>query len=136
LKTHQGAPTVFLGVRFTPGNNLQQQQESLMQIDISGHHVEITDAIRQSVIDKFSKVESHFPQLDALTVILEVEKHEQKVEARTQFLGAPVSVHASNGDMYVAIAASAKKMQAALKHRKGAVKSNFHEKPAVEQRDE
>jgi len=103
-----------------------------MQINISGRHVDITDGIRQSVNTKFSKVQSHFPQLDALSVILTVEKHEQKVEAQTQYLGAPVSVHASNEDLYSAIAGSAKKLEAALSHRKGSVKSNLHEKPALD----
>lgn len=103
-----------------------------MQINISGRHVEITDAIRQSVTNKFSKVQSHFPQLDALTIILTVEKHEQKVEAQTQYMGAPVSVHASDEDMYAAIAGSAKKLESALSHRKGAVKSGSHTKPVIE----
>jgi len=103
-----------------------------MQINISGRHVEITDGIRQSVNSKFSKVQSHFPQLDALSIILTVEKHEQKVEAQTQFLGAPVSVHASDEDMYVAIAGSAKKLESALSHRKGAIKSGSHSKPDIE----
>lgn len=103
-----------------------------MQINISGHHVEITDGIRESVTNKFSKVHSHFPQMDALSVILTVERHEQKVEAQTQFLGASVSVHASNEDLYVAIAGSAKKLEAALSHRKGTVKSHLHDKPLVE----
>lgn len=102
-----------------------------MQINISGHHVEITDGIRQSVNNKFSKVQGHYPQLDALSVILTVEKHEQKVEAQTQYLGAAVSVHASNEDLYAAIAGSAKKLEAALAHRKGSVKPNIHLKPPV-----
>lgn len=100
-----------------------------MQINISGRHVEITEGIRQSVNNKFTKVQNHFPQLDALSIILTVEKHEQKVEAQTQFLGAPVSVHASNEDLYTAIAGSAKKLEAALSHRKGTLKANTHTKP-------
>ncbi|WP_075185403.1 ribosome hibernation-promoting factor, HPF/YfiA family [Teredinibacter haidensis] len=102
-----------------------------MQINISGRHVEITEGIRESVNHKFTKVQSHFPQLDALSVILTVERHEQKVEAQTQYLGASVSVHASNEDLYAAIAGTAKKLEAALSHRKGSVKSNLHEKPAT-----
>ncbi|WP_185235124.1 ribosome hibernation-promoting factor, HPF/YfiA family [Teredinibacter franksiae] len=100
-----------------------------MQINISGRHVDITDGIRNSVNNKFTKVHSHFPQLDALSVIVTVEKNEQKVEAQTQYLGAPVSVHASNEDLYAAIAGSAKKLEAALSHRKGSVKAHQHENP-------
>ncbi|TVZ40532.1 putative sigma-54 modulation protein [Alteromonadaceae bacterium 2753L.S.0a.02] len=100
-----------------------------MQINISGRHVDITDGIREAVDHSFAKVQNHFPHLDALSIILTVEKHEQKVEAQTQFLGAAVSVHAANKDLYVAIGNTAKKLESALGHRKGAVKSSIHEKP-------
>ncbi|WP_188150062.1 ribosome hibernation-promoting factor, HPF/YfiA family [Teredinibacter waterburyi] len=102
-----------------------------MQINISGHHLDITDSIRESVTHKFSKVKNHYPHIDSLSVILTVERHEQKVEAQTQYLGAAVSVHASNEDLYAAISGSAKKLEAALAHRKGSVKSNLHSKPTI-----
>ncbi|WP_045857436.1 ribosome hibernation-promoting factor, HPF/YfiA family [Teredinibacter purpureus] len=107
-----------------------------MQINIAGRHVEITEGIRQSVNTKFAKVQSHFPQLDALSVILTVEKHEQKVEANTHFLGTTVSVHSTNEQLYSAIADSAKKLEAALSHRKGTVKANLHEKPPIAEEEE
>ncbi len=102
-----------------------------MQINLSGHHVDITDGIREAINNKFSKIQSHYPALDALSIILTVERNEQSVEAKTQFLGAPVSVQSSNNDMYAAIADAAKKMDAALSHRKGANGSHRHEKPPV-----
>ncbi len=94
-----------------------------MQINLSGHHVEITDGIREAVQAKFSKVESHHPSVDALTVIVTVERNEQTVEAKTQFLGASVSVQGANSDMYAAIADAAKKLDSALSHRKGSTRS-------------
>ncbi|WP_019604260.1 ribosome hibernation-promoting factor, HPF/YfiA family [Teredinibacter turnerae] len=102
-----------------------------MQLNLSGHHVDITDGIREAVNNSFAKIENHFPQLDALGVILTVEKHEQKVEAQTQFLGATVAVHASDKDLYVAIGNTVKKLESALKHRKGSVTANAHVKPSV-----
>lgn len=100
-----------------------------MQINLSGHHVDITDGIREAVNNKFSKIQSHYPSLDALSIILTVERNEQSVEAKTQFLGASVSVQSSNNDMYSAIADAAKKMDAALSHRKGANSAHRHDKP-------
>ncbi|BFM18997.1 ribosome hibernation-promoting factor, HPF/YfiA family [Gilvimarinus japonicus] len=102
-----------------------------MQIQLSGHHVDITDAIREAVNTKFGKVNSHFPQLESLSVTLTVERASQSVEATTQYLGAAVAVQAANHDMYAAIAQAAKKLEAALAHRKGSVKSNRHEKPQL-----
>jgi ribosomal subunit interface protein len=94
-----------------------------MQINLSGHHVEITDGIREAVHNKFSKVESHYPSLDSLTVIATVERNEQRVEAKTQYLGASIAVQGANHDMYVAIAEAAKKLESALSHRKGTSKA-------------
>lgn len=41
-----------------------------MQINISGHHLEITDALRAYVGDKFSRLERHFDQITSVQVIL------------------------------------------------------------------
>jgi len=103
-----------------------------MQINLSGHHVDITDGIRTAVQSKFSKIQSHYPSLDSLSIILTVERNQQSVEAKTQFLGAPVAVQGTDMDLYVAIADAAKKMEAALAHRKGATKAHRHERPLSE----
>ncbi len=102
-----------------------------MQINLSGQHVEISDGIREAVDSKFAKIEAHYPHLDRLDIYLSVDRNEQRAEISTQFMGAPVAVQASNQDLYVAIAESAKKLDAALKHRKGTVKSHRHEKPLL-----
>lgn len=91
-----------------------------MHINVSGHHIDLTQGMRDAVLNRFSKVESHFPQLDQLSITLTVDKSEQKVDANTLFLGRAVSVQASDGDMYHAIADAAKKLNSALEHHKGA----------------
>lgn len=102
-----------------------------MQINLSGHHVAITDAIQENVETKFGKVASHYPQLDSANITLTVERSSQSIEVTTQYLGAPVAVQASDHDMYSAIAQAAKKLESALAHRKGSVKGNRHDKPPV-----
>jgi putative sigma-54 modulation protein len=103
-----------------------------MQINLSGHHVEITDGIRDAVNHKFAKIHTHYPSLDTISIIVTVERNEQSVEAKTQFLGAPVAVFGTNDDMYVAIADAAKKLNAALAHRKGATSAHRSDKPILE----
>ena len=44
-----------------------------MQINITGHHVEVTDAIRDVVSTKLEKLHQHFPDVASLNVILTVE---------------------------------------------------------------
>ncbi len=102
-----------------------------MQINLSGHHVEITDGIRTAVQGKFSKVQSHYPSIDSISVVLTVERNQQSVEARTQFLGAPVAVQSTDNDLYVAIGEAAKKLESALSHRKGANNTHRHDRTAL-----
>lgn len=49
-----------------------------MQINLTGHHVEITDSLRNYVDTKFSKLERHFDHISNVHVILNVEKLNQK----------------------------------------------------------
>jgi putative sigma-54 modulation protein len=100
-----------------------------MQINLSGHHVDITDGIRTAVQNKFSKVQSHYPSLDSISVILAVERNSQSVEATTQYMGATVAVEGVDNDLYVAIAEAARKLEAALAHRKGVTTSHRYERP-------
>lgn len=103
-----------------------------MQINLSGHHVDITDGIRAAVQSKFSKVKTHHPSLDSLSVIVRVERNQQSVEATTQFLGATVSVEGTDTDLYVAIGEAAKKLGAALSHRKGATAAHRYDRPPAD----
>lgn len=104
-----------------------------MRLDISGHHVEITDSIRQAVKQKIEKVASHYPQLDLCSVTITVEKNTQKAEITTQYMGSPITVQAGNHDLYAAIAELAKKFEAKLEHKKGTMKSHLHDKPVIDE---
>lgn len=74
-----------------------------MQINISGHHVEITDSLREYVISKFTKLERHFDQINNVNVVLNVEKLQQKAEAKVSLKGTDVFAMSENADMYAAI---------------------------------
>lgn len=99
-----------------------------MKIDISGHHVEVTDAIREAITQKLEKVQSHYPQLESAKVIFTVERNDQVAEVTTQFMGTTIAVEAHHQDLYVAIAEVVKKLDAKLGHKKGAMKANRHQK--------
>jgi len=51
-----------------------------MQINIDGHHVEVTDALRQYVKEKIGRLERHFDHVTNVHVVLKVERHVQKAE--------------------------------------------------------
>ena len=45
-----------------------------MQINITGHHVDVTPALRAYVTEKMQKLSRHFQQVNSIHVILNVEK--------------------------------------------------------------
>jgi putative sigma-54 modulation protein len=74
-----------------------------MQINISGHHVEVTPPLRQYVINKLDRLQRHFDQITNTEVTLIVEKMVQKAEARVHVSGADLFANAESEDMYAAI---------------------------------
>lgn len=74
-----------------------------MQISLTGHHVDITDAMRNYVDSKFERLGRHFDQVIDIHVILRVEKLRQKAEATLQINGGNVFADAVHEDMYAAI---------------------------------
>ena len=74
-----------------------------MQIKITGHHVEVTDALRNYVNEKFQRLERHFEHVIDTHVILSVEKLVQKAEATVHVNGANLFAEQEHSDLYAAI---------------------------------
>lgn len=74
-----------------------------MQINLSGHHVEVTDSMRSYVESKFEKLERHFEHINNVYVVLKVEKLNQVAEATLHVNGGEIFASAENTDMYPAI---------------------------------
>lgn len=74
-----------------------------MQLSLTGHHVELTDSLRDYVDEKFSRLERHFDHVTNVHVILSIEKLIKKAEANVHLSGADVFAESSHEDMYAAI---------------------------------
>ena len=74
-----------------------------MQIKITGHHVEVTDALKNYVNEKFLRLERHFEHVIDTHVILSVEKLVQKAEATVHVNGANLFAEQEHSDLYAAI---------------------------------
>jgi len=89
-----------------------------MQINISGHHLEITDSIREYVTSKLERLSNHHDRITNTHVILCVDKQEQKAEATLHVSGKDIFADASSDDLYAAIDALADKLDRQLiKHK-------------------
>ena len=74
-----------------------------MQINLTGHHIDITEALRDYVDTKFAKLERHFDHINNVHVILKVEKTDQIAEANLHVNGGEIFADAKHEDMYAAI---------------------------------
>lgn len=74
-----------------------------MQITVTGHHVDVTDALRGYVETKFERLERHFDNVVDVHVVLTVEKLDHKAEATLLLSGARIHADAAESDMYAAL---------------------------------
>ena len=79
-----------------------------MNLQISGHHLEVTPALREYVITKLDRVLRHFDQVIDGSVVLSVDNHKekekrQKVEINLHLKGKDIFVESCDIDLYAAI---------------------------------
>jgi putative sigma-54 modulation protein len=74
-----------------------------MNLYLTGHHLEITPAIREYVSSKLARITHHFDHVIDVNVILTVEKLNQKVEASVHVRGRDIHCESIDPDMYAAI---------------------------------
>ena len=89
-----------------------------MQLDLTGHHVEITDSMRNYVNTKFEKLARHFDNVTNTHVILTVEKLRQKAEATIHITGHNLFAESVDEDMYAAIDSLVDKLDRQVKKHK------------------
>ena len=74
-----------------------------MQINVTGRHLEVTDAINAYVHEKMQRLERHFDIVLDVKVILSVEKLEHKAEATVHVNGHNLHAESKQEDMYAAL---------------------------------
>jgi putative sigma-54 modulation protein len=74
-----------------------------MQLSVTGHHVEVTQALRDYVGTKLAKLERHFDHMTDIHCILTVEKLVHKAEATVYMGGGTIHADSIEDDMYAAI---------------------------------
>ena len=99
-----------------------------MQVNISGHQLDVTDALRDYVGEKLSRLERHFDKITNVQVIMEVEKLKQKIEATLHIAGGEIVANAEHEDMYAAIDLLMDKLDRQVRRHKSRISD--HRKPA------
>lgn len=105
-----------------------------MNLNISGHHVDLTPPLREYVLSKLKRIERHFDHLISAEVVLTVDKLEQKAEATIHASGANLHAQAKNDDMYAAIDQLADKLDQQTRRHKEK-RRDHHQKEAHKRMD-
>lgn len=106
-----------------------------MQINLTGHHVDITNALRSYVDTKFERLERHFDHVTNVHVVLTVEKLRQKAEANLHLNGANVFADATHEDMYAAIDSLVDKLDRQVKKHKEKITNHRSNLEPMENQD-
>ncbi|MFK8021075.1 MAG: ribosome-associated translation inhibitor RaiA [Pseudomonadales bacterium] len=102
-----------------------------MHMQISGHHVDLTDSLRDYVNSKLTRIERHFDNITNTHVTLSVEKNRQKAEATVHVSGADIFAASESEDMYAAIDTLADKLDRQVIKHKEKVRSHKGSNTAV-----
>ncbi len=89
-----------------------------MQLNVSGHHVEVTESLRGYVQTRIEKIERHFDLVSDVHCILTVEKLRHKAEATVNVNGGTIYADAIEEDMYAAIDGLVDKLDRRVKKHK------------------
>ena len=81
-----------------------------MPLTITGHHIDVTPALRNRVESKLAKLDRHFGSLTDIHCVLTVEKLQHKAEATVHLSGGTIHADAVEQDMYAAVDALVDKL--------------------------
>ncbi len=100
-----------------------------MQINITGHHVEVTPALRAYVTEKMQKLDRHFDHVLSAHVVLNVEKIEHVAEATVLAAGKKLFANDRASDMYAAIDGLIDKLDRQVRRYKDKLRGNHRADP-------
>ena len=98
-----------------------------MNISVSGHHLEVTPAIRSYVQNKLERVARHFDHVIDAHVILSVSKLKQKAEVTLHVRGKDLHCESAEDDLYAAIDLMIDKLDRQVLRHKGKVTNKPHD---------
>lgn len=97
-----------------------------MNLNITGHHVEVTPAINDYVKTKLDRVLRHFDNVISVQVILTVDKLQHKAEVTLRVKGKDIHADSIESDLYAAIDTLADKLDRQVVKHKEKVSNHAH----------
>lgn len=105
-----------------------------MNLTISGHHLEVTPALRMYVESKLDRITRHFDQVVDVKVLLSIEnqtekERRQKAECNIHVKGNDMFAESAHADMYAAVDELVDKLDRQVVRHKDRLQSHHHESP-------
>ena len=97
-----------------------------MNLNINGHHLEVTPAIRNYVIEKLDRVKRHFDHVIDASVTISVVKLVQKADVTLHVRGKDIHAESSHENLYAAIDALADKLDRQVLRHKDKLTNHNH----------
>ena len=98
-----------------------------MNLNLSGHHLSITPAIREHVTSKLERITRHFDHVIDVNVILSVEKLRRKAEVKVNVRGKEIFVENEGEDLYVAIDQMVERLDRSILKHKEKLRAHPHD---------
>ena len=103
-----------------------------MNLTISGHHLEVTPALRSYVTSKLDRISRHFDQVVDIKVLLTVDKMKEKdlrqrAECNIHVKGRDLFAESSHADLYAAVDELADKLDRQVLRYKDKAQEHHHE---------
>lgn len=102
-----------------------------MNLTISGHHLEVTPALRNYVTTKLDKISRHFDQVVDVRVLLTIEKQKEKerrqrAECNIHVKGNDMFAESSHEDLYAAVDELVDKLDRLVVRHKDRIQQHAH----------
>ena len=105
-----------------------------MNLTISGHHLEVTPALRSYVTTKLDRIMRHFDKVVDVKVLLTIENQKEKerrqrAECNIRVKGSDMFAQSAHADLYAAVDELVDKLDRQVVRHKGRVQNHHHEAP-------
>jgi putative sigma-54 modulation protein len=105
-----------------------------MNLTISGHHLEVTPALRSYVTTKLDRITRHFDQVVDISVLLSVDKltekdRRQRAECKIHVKGNDLFAECAHEDLYAALDKLVDKLDRQVGKHKTRLQDHHHEAP-------
>lgn len=95
-----------------------------MQVNITGHHLQVTPALRDYATEKLDRLKKRGDHITSINVILDVDKLQQIAKATIHVAGAELHARSEAEDMYSAIDALIDKLNHQITKHKEKIKNH------------